>query len=55
MGCSIITSRVGGEWVSAFLVMLRDGKPKGWVVKKVIKPFFVLLLRDPDFIITKHE
>ena len=25
-GCSIITLRIGGGWVSAFFVMLRDGK-----------------------------
>ena len=25
-GCSITASRIGGGWVSAFFVMLRDGK-----------------------------
>ena len=48
-GCSIITSRIGGGWVSAFFVMLRDGKQGGGerylmkgrniTVKKIIKPF----------------
>ena len=28
-GCSIITSRVGGGWVSGFFVMLRDGIQEG--------------------------
>ena len=51
-GCSIITSRIGGGWVSALFVMLRDGKQWGeWylkksrdvTVKKIIKPFFALL------------
>ena len=28
-GCSIITSRIGNGWVSAFFVMLRDGKQWG--------------------------
>ena len=47
-GCSIITSRIGGGWVSAFFVMLRDGKLGGeWcfmkdchvTVKKMKKSF----------------
>ena len=45
-------SRIGGGWVSTFFLMLRDGKHGGeWyfmkcrnvTVKKIIKPFFVLL------------
>ena len=28
-GCSIITSRISGGWVSAFFVMLCDGKQGG--------------------------
>ena len=30
-GCSIITSRIGSGWISAFLVVLRDGKQEGEV------------------------
>ena len=33
--CSIITSRIGGGLVSAFFVMLRDGKQEGeWYFMK---------------------
>ena len=48
----MITSRIGGGWVSAFLVILRDGKQGAeWyfmkdghvTVKKIKKSFFVLL------------
>ena len=48
----MITSRIGGGWVSAFFVILRDGKQgaewcfmKGGhvTVKKIKKSFFVLL------------
>ena len=54
--CSIITSRIGGGRVSVFFVMLRNVKQGGWVVlhdrnisvKKIIKPFFVLLWRDRE-------
>ena len=62
-GCAIITSRIEGGLVSAFFVMLRDGKPGGeWyfmkghnvTVKKIINPFFVLLRRDRDFINIEH-
>ena len=28
-GCSIVTSRIGGGWVSTFFVMLRGGKRGG--------------------------
>ena len=31
-GCSIITLCIGGGWVSAFFVMLRDGKQGELVV-----------------------
>ena len=48
----MIMSRIGGGWVSAFFVMLRDGKQEGewyfmnssnFTVKNIIKPFFVQL------------
>ena len=56
-GCSIITSRIGGGWVSAFFVMLRDEwyfmKGGEWyymkgdnVTVKKVKAFFVLLKRS---------
>ena len=57
-GCSIITSRIGGGWVSAFFVMLRDGKRGGeWyfvegrsvTVKKIIKPFFCTIVKRSGF------
>ena len=51
-GFSIITSRIVGGWVSLFFVKFLDGKQGGkWyfmkdycvTVKKIIKPFFILL------------
>ena len=62
-GCSIITSRIVDGWISAFFVMLRDRKRAGeWyrmkgchvTVKKIKKPFFVLLSRDGNFINIRH-
>ena len=59
----MITSRIGGGWVSAFLVILRDGKQGAeWyfmkdghvTVKKIKKSFFVLLWRDIDLINIEH-
>ena len=56
---SIITSRIGGGWVSAFFVMLRDGKQgRGWVVtswkditscKKDHKAFFCTIVKRSGF------
>ena len=53
--CSIITSPIGGGWVSAFFVMLRDGKQGGeWyfmkeynvtVKKKIIKYCFCTIVK----------
>ena len=60
MGCSIITSRIGGGWVSAFFVMLRDAKQGGVSgtlmkgrkvkVKKKHKAIFCTIVTSRDFI-----
>ena len=56
--CSIITWRIGVGWVSAFFVMLRDGKLGGeWyfmngchvIVKKIKKPFFCTIVKRSAF------
>ena len=34
-GCSVFTSRIGGEWVSALFMMFSDGKEGGeWYLMK---------------------
>ena len=57
--CSIITSRMGGGWVSTFLVIMRNRKKRGheWhlmkdrnvTVKKIYKVFFCTTAARSEF------